>query len=56
MPLYLREFEKIIKNQISLMYRQLEDTVKIADICNTSYSEIAVATYNNACDFFDIKQ
>ena len=59
MPLYLREFlEKNNKksNKLNVPSTLVDVASKIAEIRNTSYSEIAEITYNNACDFFDIKQ
>ena len=58
MPLYLREFlEKNNKksNKLNVPSTLVDVASKIAEIRNTSYSEIAEITYNNACDFFDLE-
>ena len=58
MPLYLREFlEKNNKksNKLNVPSTLVDVASKIAGIRNTSYSEIAEITYNNACDFFDLE-
>ena len=43
-------------NKLNVPSTLVDVASKIAEIRNTSYSEIAEITYNNACDFFDIKQ
>ena len=43
-------------NKLNVPSTLVDVASKIAEIRNTSYSEIAEITDNNACDFFDIKQ
>lgn len=58
MPLYLTEYLKENNkksNKLNIPSTLVDVASKIAEIRNTTYSEIAKITYNNACDFFNIK-